>query len=333
MVFTIAEIGQAHDGSLGMAHAYIDAVSKTGCSAIKFQTHIAEAESSEFEPFRVKFSKQDATRIEYWKRMEFTLEQWKEIKKHCDELGLEFMSSPFSNAAVDLLEIVGVKRYKVGSGEVNNFVLLEKIAQTGKPVIISSGMSSFEELDKTVAFLKSRNVVYSVLQCTTAYPTEPKQYGLNVIQELKKRYHVPVGFSDHSSSIESCIAATALGADILEFHVVFDKEMFGPDAKSSLNFKETTQLVKAVDNIKIALNQPVDKSNNSQYIELKQIFEKSLAVNKDLKIGDVLTFSDLEAKKPKGYGILATDYEKILGKKLNKNISKWGFLNNEDLID
>ncbi|WP_341220833.1 N-acetylneuraminate synthase family protein [Polaribacter atrinae] len=329
----IAEIGQAHDGSLGMAHAYIDAVAKSGCSAIKFQTHIAEAESSEFEPFRVQFSKQDATRIAYWKRMEFTLEQWKGLKEHCDEKGIEFMSSPFSNAAVDLLELVGVQRYKIGSGEVNNFVLLEKIAQTGKPVIISSGMSSFEELDKTVAFLKNRKVDYSILQCTTAYPTAPKQYGLNVIEELKNRYNVPVGFSDHSSSIESCIAATALGAEILEFHVVFDKEMFGPDAKSSLTFKETTQMVKAVKNIQIALNHPVDKKNNSQFTELKQIFEKSLAVNKNLKVGHILTFSDLETKKPKGYGILASEYEKVIGKKLNKDLNQWSFLNYKDLID
>ncbi len=125
-MYIIAEIAQAHDGSLGMVHAYIDAVAKTGCDAIKFQTHIAAAESSIQEPFRVKFSKQDKTRFEYWKRMEFTLEQWKEIKQHCDEVGLEFMSSPFSNAAVDLLEEVGVKRYKIGSGEVNNFVLLRE---------------------------------------------------------------------------------------------------------------------------------------------------------------------------------------------------------------
>ena len=242
MTFIIAEIAQAHDGSLGMAHAYIDAVARTGCNAIKFQTHIAEAESSIYEPFRVHFSKQDATRMDYWKRMEFTLEQWKEIKQHCDEVGLEFMSSPFSNAAVDLLEEVGVKKYKVGSGEVNNFVLLEKITQTGKPVIISSGMSSFEELDKTVSFLKDRGVDYSILQCTTAYPTQPEQFGLNVIQELKQRYNVPIGFSDHSSSIEASIAATVLGAEILEFHVVFDKEMFGPDAKASLTIASSSSV-------------------------------------------------------------------------------------------
>ena len=263
--------------------------------------------------------------------MEFSLDQWKEIKKHCDEVGLEFMSSPFSNLAVDLLEEVGVKRYKVGSGEVNNFVLLEKIAQTKKPIIISSGMSSFEELDATVLFLKERNVEYSILQCTTSYPTKPTQFGLNVVQELKERYNVPIGFSDHSSSIEACIAAAALGAVILEFHVVFDKESNGPDAKSSLTLNETSELVKAIRNIDLALQHAIDKSNNFQFLELKQIFEKSLAVNKNLKKGAILTFSDLETKKPKGYGILASEYKTVLGKSVNRDLSKWDFLNYDDI--
>jgi N,N'-diacetyllegionaminate synthase len=331
MIQIIAEIGQAHEGSLGMAHAYIDAVAKTGCSAIKFQTHIAEAESSIHEPFRVKFSKQDATRFEYWKRMEFTLEQWKGLKVHCDKVGIEFLSSPFSNAAVDLLEKVGVKRYKVGSGEVNNFVLLEKIARTGKPMIISSGMSSFEELDKTVAFLKSRKVEFSILQCTTSYPTIPEQFGLNMINEFKERYGVKVGFSDHSASIEACIAATTLGAEILEFHVVFNKEMFGPDVKSSLTMSQTKALVKAAHNIKRALENPTDKKDNKEFKDLKNIFEKSLAVNKLLKRGHIICFEDLETKKPKGSGILPSDYNNIIGKQLNKGLQQWDFLNYDDL--
>jgi len=329
--FIIAEIAQAHNGSLEMAHKYIDAVAKTNVNAIKFQTHIANAESSIHEPFRVRFS-DDATRFDYWKRMEFNLAQWKELKNHCDEVGLEFMSSPFCNAAVNLLEEVGVQRYKVGSGEVNNLLLLEKIAQTKKPVIISSGMSSLEELDATVAFLKLRNVDYSILQCTTAYPTKPSQFGLNVIQELKERYQVTVGYSDHSSSIEACIAAAALGAEILEFHVVFDKASFGPDATSSLTMEETTQLVKAVRNIETALKHPIDKHQNADFFELKQIFEKSLAVNKALKAGHILTFNDLEAKKPKGYGMDAAKFQEVIGKALVKDMQQWDFLN-EDVLD
>lgn len=329
--YLIAEIAQAHDGSLGILHSYIDAVAKTGVQAIKFQMHIAEAESSIHEPFRVKFSKEDATRYDYWKRMEFSLEQWKGIKAHCDEVGLDFICSPFSNLAVDWLEEVGVHTYKIGSGEVNNLLLLEKITQTGKPIIISSGMSSFAELDGTVNFLKSKNAQFSILQCTTAYPTQPEQYGLNVIAELKARYNVPVGFSDHSSWVATGVAAVALGAEILEFHVVFHKEMFGPDAVASLNLMQAKLLVEAVNRIHSAQNNPIDKNNNENFKELKTIFEKSLAINKDLPKGHILTFADLESKKPSGFGISAKEFRNVIGKKLANNKTKWDFLNEDDL--
>lgn len=329
--YLIAEIAQAHEGSLGILHSYIDAVSKTGVQAIKFQMHIAEAESSVHEPFRVKFSREDDTRFDYWKRMQFSLDQWKGIKTHCDEVGLDFICSPFSNLAVDWLEEIGVKIYKIGSGEVNNLLLLEKICATGKPIIISSGMSSFEELDKTVNFLKSKNAQFSILQCTTAYPTKPEQFGLNVIKELKDRYDVPIGFSDHSAKVATGIAAVALGAEILEFHVVFHRDIFGPDAIASLTIEETKLLVESVHEIQLSMDNPIDKNNNNQFKELKSIFEKSLAVNKDLPINHVITFDDLESKKPKGFGISATDFRKVIGKKLNKQKSQWDFLNEEDL--
>ena len=329
--YLIAEIAQAHDGSLGILHSYIDAVATTGVQAIKFQMHIAEAESSIHEPFRVQFSYEDATRYEYWKRMEFSLEQWKGIKQHCDEVGLDFICSPFSNRAVDWLEEVGVKSYKIGSGEVNNFLLLEKVVRTGKPIIISSGMSNFTELDQTVAFLRSKNAPFSILQCTTAYPTQAEQYGLNVINELKNRYKVAIGFSDHSAKISTGIAAVALGAEILEFHVVFHRSMFGPDAKASLTIEETKQLVEAVNDIYRAIRSPIDKNNSDNFNQIKSIFEKSLAVNKNLTKGHILTFDDFESKKPKGYGISATDFEKIIGRKLNVDKRQWDFLNEDDL--
>ena len=331
MCFIIAEIGQAHEGSLGMALAYIDALAKTGVDAVKFQVHIAEAESSQYEPFRIKFSAQDATRYDYWKRMQFTADQWKLLKRRCDERGVEFLASPFSNAAVDLLEELGVKRYKIGSGEVSNFLLLEKIAQLEKPVILSSGMSSYAELDETVRFLKKRKIIFSILQCTTAYPTEPPNYGLNVIAELKERYEVPVGYSDHSAKIGTCIAATAVGAEILEFHAVFDRRSFGPDSSSSLEIDEIAQLVKAVKKIREALEKPVNKKENSQFAHLKNIFEKSLAVNKNLPAGHVLIFEDLEAKKPKGFGIEASRFEEVIGKPLSTDLKQWDFLTEKDL--
>jgi N-acetylneuraminate synthase len=329
--FIIAEIGQAHEGSLGILHSYIDALADTGVDAIKFQTHIAQAESSSYEPFRVKFSYEDDTRFDYWKRMEFSLEQWKEIKKHCDEVGLEFMSSPFSNMAVDWLEEVGVQKYKIGSGEVTNFLMLEKIAKTGKDIILSSGMSNYNELDETIEFLKSFKSKVSILQCTTKYPTSAEDIGLNVISELKQRYDLPVGLSDHSSTIYPSISAVSLGAEILEFHAIFDKKMFGPDSKSSLTIDEIKELVKAVRFVETSLDNKIDKSDNSKFKELKNIFEKSLSVNKDLKEGDVITFDDLEAKKPFGYGISAKEYKNVIGKKVNKNMNKWDFLKEENI--
>ncbi|SDR68925.1 N-acetylneuraminate synthase family protein [Christiangramia echinicola] len=328
----IAEIGQAHEGSLGLALSYIDALAEAGVDAVKFQMHIAKAESSDFEPFRVRFSKQDKTRFDYWKRMEFSPEQWKILKDRCDEKEVEFLASPFSNAAVDLLEELEVKRYKIGSGEVNNFLLLEKISRTGKPIILSSGMSSFEELDQTAIFLKERKVDFSILQCTTSYPTLPKSYGLNVIGQLKERYRVPVGFSDHSAKTETLVAATALGAEILEFHIVFDRNSFGPDATSSIEIREVKNLIEAVRNIEISLNNPVDKSDNSDYSELKKIFEKSLSVNKDLPSGHQISFEDLESKKPSGYGIPALKFSEVIGKSLNRDISQWEFLNWNDVF-
>jgi N,N'-diacetyllegionaminate synthase len=326
----IAEIAQAHDGSLGILHSYIDALAATGVHAVKFQTHIAEAESSEHEPFRVNFSKVDKTRFDYWKRMGFSKAQWVEIKKHCEDLGLEFLSSPFSIEAVDLLEDIGMKRYKIASGEITNFLLLERIAQTKKEVILSSGMSSLTELEVACNFFRERSIKISVLQCTTMYPTPPERLGLNIIPLLKEKLQCPVGFSDHSGTIYACLAAKTMGAEILEFHAVFDKKMFGPDATSSLTINEIKDLVEGVKYIEKALN-PVDKNDIAEFETVKKIFGKSLAIRNDLRAGHTLRFEDLESKKPAGYGIPASDYRSVIGKTLKKNLTKYSFLTNEDI--
>lgn len=330
-VLIIAEIGQAHEGSLGILHSLIDAVAQTGADVMKFQTHIAAAESSIYEPFRVKFSYVDQTRFDYWKRMEFSLEQWKGIKRHCDEVGLEFLSSPFSNAAVELLERLGVRRYKVGSGEVNNFLMLEKIARTGKDIFLSSGMSSFAELDSTVEFLRPFGNTLSILQCTTKYPTTSEDVGLNVIPALQERYNVPIGFSDHSGTIYPAIAAVALGAEIIEVHATFDQRMFGPDARASVSIDQLRQLVEGVRFIENSRRNPVDKHDVSAFRDVKTVFEKSLAVNKDLPSGHTLRVEDLESKKPAGYGFSATDYQKIVGKTLARPKKQYEFLGEADI--
>ena len=329
--FILAEVGQAHDGSLGILHSYIDTLSQAGVDAVKFQMHIAEAESSEYEPFRVKFSYEDNSRYDYWKRMEFSLDQWHEIKRHCDDVGVEFVCSPFSNMSVDWLIDLNVQKYKIGSGEVGNFLMLEKIAKTGKEIILSSGMSSFNELDETINFLKKFDNKISILQCTTKYPTDSKDIGLNVIKELRNRYNLEVGLSDHSGVIYPSLAAVSLGAKILEFHAVFDKNMFGPDSNSSLTMSEITQLVEGVRFIEESLGNKIDKSDTSKFKNLKDIFEKSLAINKNMKSGEVITFDDLEAKKPSNKGIPAKIFSQVIGKKLKNNIKKWDFLKEGDV--
>lgn len=328
--FIIAEVAQAHEGSLGIAHSYIDALAETGVDAVKFQTHIAEAESSSFEQFRVKFSYEDNTRYDYWKRMEFSPAQWAELKKHCDEAGVEFISSPFSCEAVDLLEDIGVKRYKVGSGEITNHLLLEKLGRIGKPVILSSGMSDYAELGDALAFMEGFGTEVSLLQCTTAYPTLPAQWGLTEIPKLRERFQIPVGYSDHSGRIESSVAAFTLGASILEFHAVFDKRMFGPDAKASLEIDQVAELVSSVRNLEEAFASSHSKDDVAGFAPLKTMFGKSLAVNKDLPVGHTVTVADLESKKPGDRGISARLFQTVLGKELKRAKTKWDFLEESD---
>ena len=328
----IAEIGQAHEGSLGMAHSYIDALANTGVDVIKFQTHIAHAESSINEEFRVNFSFEDKTRYDYWKRMEFNPDQWAGLKQHCEDVGIEFVSSPFSLEAVDLLERIGVKRYKIGSGEVQNYLMLDHIAKTGKDIWLSSGMSSFEEITETLDRLKLYGNELVLFQCTTEYPTHPETWGLNVISEMKSKYRLPIGFSDHSGDIFACLAATALGAEYLEFHVTFHKKMFGPDTKASITLEQLSTLVTGVNQINSSLNHTIDKSDNQKFADNKILFGKSIAARENIPKDENISESMLESKKPGNCGIPTMSYKEIIGRRVNKDIIKGQFINWEDLL-
>jgi N,N'-diacetyllegionaminate synthase len=332
-IYTIAEIGQAHDGSLGMAHAYLDALATSGVDAVKFQVHIADAESSPAESFRVPFSSQDTTRMDYWRRVAFEPLQWAELKRHCETLHMDFLASPFSNAAVDLLESMHVRQFKVGSGEIDNMLLLERLSRTTARVILSSGMSTLAETDKAVSFFKEKGIPVSLMQCTSAYPTTPDQWGLQFIPFFKSRYEIPVGFSDHSGDIHASVAAAAFGAELLEFHVVFHGRMFGPDTSSSVLIDDVPRLIKGVHDTARSLHQPFDKCDVSDRENLRQIFGKTLALNKSLIQGQKIKFSDLEGKKPAGMGIPARDFKQIVGRTLRRKVDQWKFLSYEDLAD
>ena len=327
----IGEIAQAHDGSLGTAHAYIDAVADAGADAVKFQTHIAAAESTPAEPWRVKFSRQDASRYDYWRRMEFTEEQWRGLREHAEERGLLFLSSPFSIEAVELLTRVGVRQWKIASGEVGNIPLFERILATGLPVLLSCGMSPLSELDAAVERVLERGIPLTVMQCTSAYPCPPEKVGLNVIPLLAARYGTPVGLSDHSGTIYPGLAAAMLGISVLEVHVTFSRQAFGPDVPASLTLEELRQLVDGVRFIERMRANPVDKDEMaSDLAPLRTLFTKSVVARVDLPAGTVLREEHLTVKKP-GTGLPASRLPELLGARLGRSVPADALLIVEDL--
>jgi sialic acid synthase SpsE len=192
----ITEVGSVHDGSFGNARKLIDIATQCGADAVKFQTHIAAAETLRDAPMPAYF--RGEPRYEYFERTSFTKEQWQDLKSYCEEQKVEFLSSPFSIEAVQLLETVGVVRHKIPSGEVSNLPLLEAIAETGKPVFLSSGMSSWEELDTAVNTFLRRHSQLTVLQCTSEYPCPYEEVGLNVMLEMRDQYRLPLELCDHT---------------------------------------------------------------------------------------------------------------------------------------
>ncbi len=327
----IGEVAQAHDGSLGFAHAFIDAIADAGAGAVKFQTHIAAAESTSEEGWRTKFSKQDADRQAYWKRMEFTEAQWLGLKAHADERGLLFLSSPFSEAAFDLLRRIGTPAWKVASGELSNVPMLERIAGTGQPVFLSTGMSPLAEVDRAVRVVKAAAVPLTVLQCTTAYPCGPEQIGLNLLPMFRDRYECPVGLSDHSGTIYPALAATTIGAALIEVHVTLSRQMFGPDVAASVTTQELRQLTDGVRFIERMMHAPVDKDAAAATLEpLRTLFTKSVVLTTALDAGSVLRPEHLTVKKP-GTGIPAADLPRVVGSTLRRRMDADSILRETDL--
>ncbi len=320
-VFIIVAAGNLHDGSLGLAKDFVREAAQCGADAVKFQTHIFEAESLPDAPSPAYF--QDESRKEYFERTAFDLNQWRKIKEYAQENKIEFMSSPFSLEAVDLLEEVGIERYKIPSGEVTNLPLIEKVASTKKPVLLSSGMSTWEELDNVVDTLKANGCSdITVLQCTSFYPCPPEKAGLNNIQEMKKRYGLRVGFSDHTLGNSASIAAIALGAEVIEKHLTLSRRMYGSDAKHSMEPEELKLFIKEIRDAEKALFVEVDKDVLVKEMkEMKKTFEKSIVAKKHILKGTSISLDDIAFKKP-GDGIRADDYKEILGKIVKVDIKK-----------
>ena len=327
----IGEVAQAHDGSLGMAHAFIDAIAAAGATAVKFQTHIAAAESTLAEPWRTRFSAQDEHRIDYWRRMEFTPEQWLGLKTHAEGKGLVFLSSPFSLEALDLLRGIGVSTWKIASGEIAKSPLLEAIADTGQPVMLSTGMSEMTEVDSAVALLQAAGCPLAVMQCSSIYPCPPESVGLNMLDLFRGRYGCATGLSDHSGTVFPALAAATIGAEVLEVHVTLSREMFGPDVCASVTSAELKLIVDGVRFLERMRRNPVDKAVVPDSVAtLRPIFMKSIVARDDLAAGTRLSERHLAAKKPAG-GIPPDRLPELLGRRLRRDVPRDGRLSLDDL--
>lgn len=305
----IAEIGNNHDGSVHQAERLVDAAAEAGADAAKFQTHIAEAEMHPSTPTPPHFPE---PRWEFTKRMELTLDEHRHLKEYTEAKGLLFFSSPFSVEAVELLEEVGTPLYKIASGEVTNPPLIEAVAATGKPVLISTGMAGLAEVDAAMAILREAGSDVLILQCTSNYPCPPEKVNLRAMPALGERYGVPYGLSDHTPDIHTSIAAIALGASVIEKHFTLSKRLYGPDHHASLTPEELARLVDGVRQVEAALGS-ADKVRDPELDPARATFEKSVVTRVRIPAGTTIEREMLTTKRP-GNGIPAVRLDSVVGR-------------------
>jgi len=306
----IAEIGNNHDGSMGQARALVEAAAEAGADAVKFQTHIAEAEMLPSTPTPPHF---DEPRYTFTERMELSLEQHEALKAFVEERGLIFFSSPFSLEAVELLERLGVPVHKIASGEVTNPPLVRALALTGKPILLSTGMAGLEDVERAVAVLREHSSPFLILQCSSIYPCPPEKVNLRAMDTLAERFDCLVGVSDHTPDIHTSIAAVARGAVCVEKHFTLSKRLYGPDHHASLTPEELARMVDGIRQVEAALGSG-DKERDPALDPARATFEKSVVTRSAVEAGGVLEESMLTTKRP-GSGIPAVRFGEVVGRR------------------
>lgn len=345
-VLIIAEAGVNHNGSLDMALKLIDVAADAGADAVKFQTFKADKVVSRFAPkaeYQTRNTGVVDSQLEMVKKLELNEEQHMVLVEHCRKRGIEFMSTPFDLDSVNFLaNVIKVSRLKIPSGEITNGLILLKFAQTGKPLILSTGMSTLDEVELALgvlafgfinsgekpsmgafkeayssnegqAFLKEK---VSLLHCTTEYPAPFDEVNLKAMDTLRDKFSLPAGYSDHTIGIAVPIAAVARGAVIIEKHFTLDRNLPGPDHKASLEPEELQQMVSSIRQIELALGTGIKQPTASE-LKNMAVARKSLVAAKDIKLGEAFTEANLGVKRP-GTGISPLEYWDLLGKNANK---------------
>jgi len=322
-VYIIAEAGVNHNGSVAVAKRMIEKAKDLGADAIKFQTFRTEAlvtRGAQKAGYQVRETGTKESQFEMLRRLELDAPAHSELLAHCRKTGIAFLSSPFDEASADLLDSLGVERFKLGSGELTNLPLLTHVAAKGKPIILSTGMATLGEVELALETVRrTSGVEVTLLHCVTEYPAPVEQINLRAMHTLRTSFAVPVGYSDHTEGSEIAIAAVALGASMIEKHFTLDRNMEGPDHKSSLEPDEFARMVREIRRVAFALG---DGIKRPAACELPNILvaRKSVVAARPIARGATISRADLAIKRP-GSGIAPSDLDKVVGRRAAVDLS------------
>ncbi|WP_066055892.1 N-acetylneuraminate synthase [Robertmurraya korlensis] len=323
-VYIIAEAGVNHNGSLEVAKKMVDVAKEAGASCIKFQTFVSENIVSKYaEKAEYQQQQTDATesQLSMLKKLELTHNEFIELNNYCEQREIEFLSTAFDFESIEFLKGLGMEKWKIPSGDITNLPYLIKIAKLNKPVILSTGMCTLNEVELAINTLRDNGSgEITVLHCTTEYPTPYKDVNLLAMNTMKAEFGVSIGYSDHTTGIEVPIAAVALGATVIEKHFTLDRNMEGPDHKASLEPKELKEMVRAIRNIELAIGSD-QKSPAESEIKNISIARKSIIALKNIKKGDIFTEENITVKRP-GNGINPMRWFEVIGQKAVRDFNE-----------
>jgi len=321
--FVIAEVGVNHNGSIETAKKLVDIALKAGCDAIKFQTFKAEkivTRQAKKAEYQIRNTSDLESQYEMLKVLELSQECHLELIKYCKCNEITFLSTPFDEESSDFLESIGLKMFKIPSGEITNKPLIQHIAKKQKPIILSTGMSTLGEVEEALEWIyEEGNTQITLLHCTSNYPTIPEDVNLRAMITLKQAFNIKVGYSDHTLGIEIPLAAVALGATIIEKHITLSKEMEGPDHKASLEPYELIEMVSKIRNLEKALGDGLKRPTIKEY-ETRTLARKSIVAVRDISTSEVINIDMLTCKRP-GSGLAPKYIDMIVGKIAKRSIS------------
>jgi len=323
-VLIIAEAGVNHNGDVHLAHRLIDAAAEAGADAVKFQSFVTEELIIPEAPkadYQVETTGDPGSQYEMLKALEFSADEQVELKTHCEHIDILYLCTPYENMSVDMLDRMGVAAFKIASTDATNIPFLRYVASKGRPVILSTGMSTLGEVEQAIGTLRAGGLEGKIviLHCTSEYPASVSEVNLRAILTMQQAFACPVGLSDHTPGIGASPWAVAVGACVVEKHFTLDRNMVGPDHRASLEPDELAKLVRTVRDVEAALGDGVKRPMPSE-LSNKPLMQKSLVVKHNIRAGEIITLNDLTCKRP-GFGLPPSWFDRVVGKRAAVDIS------------